>query len=257
MSLFGYPKDILAFDQGVFGVYTSPGHFSSVITLFALSLLGLNMRRINRNVLIVSSVVLVFLIGVKAPFIVLIFLLLFNLARHASWSGKLLGLTFCIGLLNSWSTLSGIGGSYDIYSGFNSPVSRQLQVLSLVERGNLAEVSTLKVSAEILPRLDGYWIFGVRPDMIENVTSESPSDAYLLYHVAMYGILGLVFLLLPYFLLSFYSRGSGYILIGGLLLSVMDAGLFHGMLSMLIILLIYGVKYERNADINYYNPVEG
>lgn len=249
MTQFGYPADIDVFNQGVIGLYTSPSHFGNIITLLLTYILfdeSTIVSSLKRFTIILLGLILLFLTGVKSPFLILIILIVVYSVLKKNFKLIFFVIIAFISISSYWIKLSNIGYSYDIYSGFDNPITRQLQIFHLLSSGDLNNVSTLKISADLLNSFFSNMIFGTDPQFIKSLKYESITDVYLLYHLTAFGIFGFLLLMLPYYFIAKGNRLSKILIITCVMQTIVDPGIFYPLINLLLMSLILfsNIKYE-------------
>lgn len=239
LTAFGWSEGIIDNSKKINGTLLSPANFGNIAALmFVFSFNNILTKRTNAGWV---SYVIVFLLagaivltGVRTSVFSMIFgfIALVVLERN----GKYLTLSALMGLLffYLYSIISDYGNSYSDSEGFDNPLGRIAQAIALFNNDESLDVSTLKLTNWAFDEFFLNPIFGTR-DGMDWLKEYSITDAYLLYHLVQFGLVGVILILSPYIILLYLcfnrrSRNFNVLFVMFLVMLIQtftDMGLFY------------------------------
>lgn len=255
------------------GSLLHPGIFASLLSLLLVFVLGVkisklaNFKSLNYYIFLFISLLIIASSGNRTSIIsamtgILIILYYYN--RKLAFL-SLLSLIILIGVSNS------IYQYYMLYSnseiGYDNPIIRLTSLGHLIySGGNLSEreLFTLTRSTNLIEFIDeaplfgtgNYWKIGYNELGFDSVGS-SWSDAALLFHIVEFGLVGFIFLAIPFWIIiSFIMKGLDKkskglvfaILVASIIQTVTDIGMFSAPNYTLLIILITSIKYLKKNE---------
>jgi len=204
LSSFGYNVGKSDQFKRVVGLSISPTNFGNILALLLIYIAHLYHKiedlKISK-VIFVLCITLGFLAliltGIRTSlvsFIVGILLIgLLNINK------RLIFIIFVSTILffSAFDKIIEIGSQYSNEEGFSNPIGRTFQFFSMIKDGGISSESTLSLSLIALKDFFNNPLFGSGDEM-NWLQAFSISDAYFLYHLVQFGIVGLFIIYIPY-----------------------------------------------------------
>lgn len=201
LSGLGYKSSEINLNKRVVGLSLSPTHFGNLLALLLTFTVGVR-NRVNIstyiiNIGIIIGIAAIILSGIKTPLVTFIIGVgIFAFFSKDKFLLKLLPVGVII-LFFSWGILAGIGDAYDPNEGFSNSFGRSLQLFALFNSGGINDESTFSLTLQALKDFSEAPLIGSGDKMLW-LQSFSITDAYLVYHLVQFGLIGMLILFFPY-----------------------------------------------------------
>ncbi len=209
------------------------GNFMAILITYIYSIL-ISTKKTKKTLYItvlILGIIATTLTGIRTSlFSLLIGLLLSSLVYNKRWLLGIISFAIIFYMV-FWASILDLGKHYDKSKETDTPLSRIANAIYLSETEDVTKITTLKVSDYIIDEFYKSPTIGTGIK-INNIQGLSITDAYLLYHIVRFGILGLLIILFPYLYLLYLYRNNKYskiILILFLILilqTITDSGIF-------------------------------
>jgi len=251
LSKVGYISENTDIFKRVVGLSFSPAHYGNLLALLLIYTIALLFKneelKIPKKFLylgIVIGILSIVLTGIRTSLFSLIvgILLLAILTKS-----KILIVIIClatVALIFPWDIIISMGESYQKAEGFSNPLGRSFQLFSLFESGSVSSESTFRLTVLALQDFLNNPIIGSGDEM-SWLQAFSITDAYLLYHLVQFGIMGLLIIFLPYFYAIRRNKILQVILVVLSIQTLTDTGLFYTP-SNLVLWIIFGINIRES-----------